>query len=226
MKIHYLFTFSFLVLLFISGCSSSDEKYISEGVIEYDAVVLDQDNSMASIAPNKMTVKFKDNKSYAELSAGFGLFSTSFIADPEKLTMIQLVKLFNKKFAHVTDSSVLNEEKASSPKIKMSPTKETKIIAGYKCKKAIISFEDNEHPTYSVYYTDEINIKNPNWNISPYYELTGVLMEYQMLRYGLEMKFTAKSVTKANVEDALFELPNDYKIISQEEMDQLFQGFQ
>lgn len=226
MKINSLLKFSIPLLLFISSCSSSDEKYISEGIIEYDAVVVDQNSPMASVAPDKMTIKFKDNKSIAELTAGFGLFSTSFIANPENLTTIQLVKLFNKKFAHITDSNAIKEEKTASPKTKITTTKETKIIAGYKCKKAIISFEDKEQPTYSLYYTDEINIKDPNWNVSPYYELKGMLMEYQVKRYGLEMKFTAKSVTKASIEDDLFELPKDYKLISQNEMDQLFQGFQ
>lgn len=226
MAINTFLNFSVLLLLFISGCSPSDEKYISEGIIEYDAVVVDQSSPMASVAPDKMTIKFKDNKSYAEVTAGFGLFSTSFIANPENLTTIQLVKLFNKKFAHIADSVAINKEKSVSPKIKITPTKETKIIAGYKCKKVIISFEDTVQSSNSLYYTDEINFKNPNWNVVPFYELEGVLMEYQVKRYGLEMKFTAKSVTKTSIEDDLFELPNGYKLISQEEMDQLFQGFQ
>nr|MBA3706356.1 hypothetical protein [Bacteroidota bacterium] len=49
----------FLILLF-AACKTTDQKFISEGIIEYDAALVDQDNPMATWAPSKMTIKFKD----------------------------------------------------------------------------------------------------------------------------------------------------------------------
>lgn len=200
-------------------------KGISEGIIEYDAEVLDKNNPMADLAPDKMIVKFKDNKSSVDLSAGMGLFSTTFISDPDTKTMLQLVKLLNKKFAYIMDSTAVKKEIDSAGVITIEKTSETKTIAKFKCKKARVTFPGNTHPPYDVWYTNEINIQDPNWS-NPYKEIDGVLMEYQMNRYGLAMKFTAKNVTKADVDDTSFELPDEYKLISKEEMDELFKAFQ
>jgi GLPGLI family protein len=215
---------SYLYILGLTSCSGTDEKFISEGAIEYDAAVVDQSHPMASLAPSKMTIKFKDNKSCAEMSAGMGLFSTSFISDPEKKTLTQLVKLLNKKFSLVENENDVKKENASFP-ITITPTKETKIIAGYKCNKAHVKVNDDIGSEFDVFYTKDLNIKNPNF-ANPFSSLDGVLMEYQMKKFGLEMKFTAKTVKNEDIDESCFELPADYKPVSQEEMNELFLGLQ
>lgn len=211
-------------LLLLAGCGTSNEKYISEGVIEYDAAVIDQSNPMATLAPSKMFIKFKNNKSCAEMSAGMGFFSTSFISNPETKTLTQLVKLLNKKFYLIQNEADLKRENASYP-VEITPTKETKLIAGYKCIKAHVKINDENASEFDVFYTKELNIQNPNF-ANPYFMVDGVLMEYQMKKFGLEMKFTLKSVKKETVEDATFDLPSDYKKISQKEMNELFEALQ
>ncbi len=98
------------MIIWAAGCKEMDEKFISEGEIEYSAKVIDPNNPMASMAPNKMTVRFKSDKSAAEMSAGLGLFSTSFITDPDKKTVTQLVKILNKKFMLVQDQQSIDKE--------------------------------------------------------------------------------------------------------------------
>ncbi len=207
-------------LLFWTGCKQDNEKFISEGSIEYSASVVDSTNSMASMAPSKMVIKFKNNKSAVEMSAGMGLFNTSFISNPETKTLLQLVKLLNKKFWVAEDESQIKKE-IEDYKIEIKPTTETKMIAGYKCKKSIVHYIDGESPDFVIYYTNELNIQNPNF-ANPFHTVDGVLMEYQMKKFGLEMKFVAKKVTKEAVEDATFEVPDDYKKITPKEMNELF----
>ncbi|HEX8515900.1 MAG TPA: hypothetical protein VF868_06850 [Bacteroidia bacterium] len=213
-----------LFILGLTSCSNSDEKFLSEGSIEYDAAIVDQSNPMASLAPNKMTIKFKDNKSCAEMSAGMGLFSTSFISDPETKSMIQLVKLLNKKFSLVQNEADIKKENELYP-VEITPSKETKLIAGYKCQKAHVKVNDEYATEFDIYYTKDLNIQSPNF-ANPYCKIDGVLMEYQMKKFGLEMKFTAKAVKNEDVDDSTFELPADYKAITKEEMDELFLGLQ
>ena len=53
--------------LFISlSCSESacTENNLTEGLIEYNAEVVDQNHPMAGLAPSTATVKFKKNKVY------------------------------------------------------------------------------------------------------------------------------------------------------------------
>lgn len=215
---------SCLYILGVTSCSNSDEKFISEGAIEYDAAIVDQSNPMATLAPNKMTIKFKNNKSCAEMSAGMGLFSTSFISDPETKSMTQLVKLLNKKFSLVQHAADIQKENETYP-LEITPLKETKVIAGYKCQKAHVKVNDELGSEFDIFYTKDLNIKDPNF-ANPFYKVDGVLMEYQMKKFGLEMKFTAKAVKNEDVDDSTFELPDDYKPVSKEEMDELFLGLQ
>ena len=206
--------------LWISCRPAKDEGFISEGAITYDAEVVDTDNPMASLAPSKMVIKFKNNRSTAEMSAGMGLLSTSFISNPDTKTFTQLIKLMNKKFSVVQNSAEIKKENELY-NLEVIPTKQTKMIAGYNCKKVIIHYKGGDPSDYDVYYTTGLDIKNANF-ANPYYMIDGVLMEYKIKKFGLEMKFTAKSVAKQEIEDSEFELPKDYKKITEAEMTDLF----
>ncbi len=213
-----------LYILFLASCGQKDEKFISEGLIEFDAKVVDEANPMASLAPSKMTIKFKNNHSAAEMSAGMGLFTTSFISNPEKKSLTQLVKLLNKKFSLVQSEAEIKKENEQYA-MEIIPTKEMKVIAGYNCKKAHVTLKDEFGTEFDIFYTDELDIKNPNF-ANPYNMIDSVLMEYQLKKFGLEMRFTAKMVKPEEIEDSTFELPTDYKPISQQEMNELFEGLQ
>jgi GLPGLI family protein len=212
------------LLLFASSCSNENDKIVSEGSIEYSASVVDQANPMAALAPSKMTIKFKNNKSCAEMSAGMGLFSTSFISDPEKKTLTQLVKLLNKKFSLVQNEAEIKAEN-DQYKFELTPCSDTKMIAGYKCEKAHVKMQDEYSTEFDIWYTKDLAISNPNF-ANPFYMIDGVLMEYQMKKFGLEMRFVARSVKKEEIDDEIFELPVDYKAISAQEMNDLFESLQ
>jgi GLPGLI family protein len=211
---------------FLGACKdgSSSAKVHSEGSIEFEASAVDPNNPMADLAPNKMIEKFKDHKIVYEMSAGMGLMNMSIVSDYSNKTVTQLIKLLNKKYAAITNSDEIQKERTSS-KMKIQKTNETKVIAGYKCKKAMVSFEDNSHPGFDIFYTDEIELDKPNWS-NGFGDIDGVLLEYQLKRYGLELRFTARKVAKSKVEESDFETPGDYKIISQKELEELFAGMQ
>ncbi len=212
------------IFIWAAGCKRMDEKFISEGEIIYDATVIDQSNPMATMAPSKMIVRFKGDKSCAEMSAGMGLFSTSFISDPEKKSVTQLVKILNKKFLSVQGEKSINDENQLFP-IELVTTNETKIIAGYKCIKAHVIPKDKSTAPFDIYYTEELNIKQPNFT-NPFYKVNGVLMEYQLKKFGLEMKFVAKTVKNDLVDDKCFQIPRDYKKVTEKEMKDIFDDLQ
>lgn len=213
-----------LFIVLLNSCGQNNEKSFSEGVIEYDADVIDQSNPMASLAPSKMIMTFKDDRACAEMSAGMGLFTTSFISDPEKHTLTQLVKLLNKRFYLTQAQPAIDTENAAYP-VEVIPTKETKMIAGYKCTKSHVKLKDGSGVEFDVFWTKELNIKDPNF-CNPFFAIDGVLMEYQMKKFDLEMHFKARSVKEEDVDDATFEIPSDYKAISQQEMTEFINGLQ
>jgi len=214
---------SLLIGLLASSCKYANPKYINEGVIEYDAKVVDENHPMAGLAPGKMTVKFKNNLFAAEMSS-MGVFTTIFIANPNKKTLIQLVKVFNVKQACIDDEKMIQQEN-DDYKLDFKETKETKEIAGYKCKKLIATLADDPTVKFDVYYTEEMNVTDPNFS-NPYSKVKGMLMEYRLKKFGLEMTFTALGVKKEEIPDEEFELPAYYKVISKKEMDDFFKSIQ
>ncbi len=227
MKRSWLLTFFLPVLIIgLAGCDSLYHKSISEGVIEFEITYPETDagDLMSSILPNEMTLKFKNNKTIGELSS-MGIFTTSVIAYPDSKKVAQLVKIMTKKYVLMLDSAEVKDLYSELPEMTIHFVDETKEIAGYKCKKATITFKNNIKEEFSVYYTNDIGIKNSNW-CTPFHEIDGVLLEYQVRKYNIEMRLTAKSVMKSVVDDSEFEIPPDYDTITQEEMSDIFEGFQ
>lgn len=212
-----------LLAFFASSCKYANPKYINEGVIEYDAKPVDENNPMAGLAPGKMTVKFKDNKLAAEMST-MGVFTTTFIFNPNKKTLTQLVKVFDVKQACIDDEKAIVEENKNY-QLTFEETSEKKEIAGYTCKKVVATMVDDPSNKFDVYYTEELNINNPNAH-TPYSQLNGMLMQYRLKKFGLEMEFTAKGVEKEKIANEEFELPAYYKVISKQEMDEFFKSIQ
>lgn len=215
-----------LVGFALSGCKHSlFHSRLSEGTIEYKIVVLDSNNAMAKFAPDKMVVKFKNNLSYAQVIAGMGLFETDFINDEPDKKIVQMVRLLNKKVYYTADTASVNQELGHSPKLIITPTDKTKIIAGYKCKMAKVAYEDGKLPPFEVYYTEEIELENPNW-ATPFKDIKGVLMGYCINRYGFYMQFTASKVEQESIDDDLFKIPAAYRRISKQQIDELYKSFQ
>jgi GLPGLI family protein len=217
----------FCCFVFIyTGCSHDlFHSRLSEGTIEYKIVVLDSANPMAKMAPDKMTVKFKNNISYAEIIAGMGLFETSFINDEPNKKLTQMVRMLNKKWAYVGDTTAINKELSHDIQFDVTETKETKVIAGYTCKKAIGKSKDGKAPDVELYYTEDIKLENPNW-ATPFKSIEGVLMQYRIAKYGFYMEFTAEKVEPEKIDETLFKLPADYKMITKQQLDDLYKGFQ
>jgi len=98
---------------------------------------------------------------------------------------------------------------------KIELTDETKEIAGYNCKKANITWKGNK---FEIFYTDEISIEDPNWN-NPFPEIEGILLEYQYEMFEIKTRVTATKVSKEEVPDSEFEIPEGYEKVSKKEME-------
>ena len=136
-----------------------------------------------------------------------------------------MVRLLNKKMAYVADTAAINKELAHDVQFKITEVDGTKMIAGYKCKKAMAKSIDGKAPDVELYYTNDIKLDDPNW-ATPFKGIDGVLMQYRISKYGFYMEFTAQKVEPEKVDDQLFIMPADYKIISKQQIDDLYKGFQ
>lgn len=206
------------------GSCGNDAKNISQGIIEYKAVPVDPNSSMANIAPSKMTVKFKNDYSCAEMAAGWGMANMIFVSDPKKKEFTSMVNLIGQKYYSVMGMDSLQHYNYILPDYDVTYSNDTKLIAGYNCRKATLKFK-NGAPPMVVYYTNDIKFKNPNWS-NAFYKIDGVLMEYQLKKFGLELKFTATSVSGASIDDETFKLQPGYKKFSNYDLEIMFKNLE
>lgn len=232
----YLYILFIPVLLFfliwLSACNNvSEQKRLTEGIITFEISYPNTDpgNILAGMLPNEMLLKFSGNNMVTEFNAGMGLIKIMLIANADSGRISQLLKIMNKKYVYSVDSSRVSELYEELPEMTVELTDETKEIAGYLCKKAVVTIKirspkDTLKETHNIFYTQQLNVPEPNW-CTPFKEIDGVLLEYQIMRYNIEMKFTAKSIMPANLDSTEFLIPDDYVGITKEEMDRLFESF-
>lgn len=213
-----------LIISFLLGsCSHDSPKFISECVIEYEASVVDKDHPMAGLAPNGMSMFFKNDLFCSEMTT-MGVFTSKFVANPKTKTFTTMVKVFDMKNACIEDEQQIKKE-LESYKFKFEETSETKVIAGYNCKKVIATNLSDPSDKFDIYYTDELDIKKANYS-TPYEGINGLVMQFRLQKFGMEMEFIAKSVRKEEIPNSMFELPSFYKVITKAEMDAFFKSIQ
>ncbi|TXI79818.1 MAG: hypothetical protein E6Q44_08575 [Flavobacteriales bacterium] len=202
----------------LSGCSSGLlERRLAEGVIEYALSFPDYDPNgiMAGMLPEKTTLLFSDDKQIAELSAGMGVFRTTMVIDGIDQVLDYHLSLMSKKMvAHLQpgDLSLFNQD-SGKPTILFTSDRDT--IAGFPCKRAIAIFDRIDHPETDLWYTDRIALEHPNW-FSPFAEVPGVLLRYDIVQYGMRMRLNAISVQPGEVDPSRFMVKKDFESVKPE----------
>lgn len=202
----------------LSGCTSNLlDRRVAEGVIEYALSFPDYDPNgiMAGMLPERTTVSFADGKQVAELSAGMGIFRTTMVVDGVQKALDYHLSMMSKKMvAHLQprDMGLFNQE-SGTPTIIYTQDRDT--IAGYPCKRAIAIFDRIEHAETELWYTDQIELQNPNW-FGPFAEIPGVLLRYDVVQYGMRMRLDALSVQPGEVDPAKFSVKDDFDKVQPE----------
>ena len=168
--------------------------------------------------PNEAVFYFKNEKSRSEFRGGIN--STISIYNSRTNSAVVLMDAMGNKIALATTNEDINQEKLKQSKFTVEYTDETKAIAGYKCKKAIIKLE--EGTVIEVFYTNEINLSTKDLT-NPYSDkIRGIFMEYVISQNGFDMKFIATKVELKKIDDNLFIAPEGYKYVTKEELKEMF----
>ena len=216
------------ILFSCQETSSSDTpEVIKEGKIVYDLSYpqFKEDNIFTSMFPSEMTFRFKDNNTRNELTTSMAVFSTLLLANSKEKKVTHLVKIANKYSGLEMDSVEIMEEYGKKPDgMEITPTDSTKEIAGYLCHHAFVTFENDSSKNFSLFYTNEIGVEEPNW-CTPFHEIKGVLMEAQVNKFNIDMKMVAKAVVAEEYPAEDFVITQEYQPITVEEMADIFQSF-
>lgn len=203
-------------LLFTLSVVTLQAQKMSEGKIIYGIEVESDEinEQQKAMMPKETTTYFKKDMARTEVKTGMS--NMVIIMNGKEKTGYTLMDMMGNKIALKMDPTEYKKE-MENDSIKVEVTSETKEIAGYKCKKAIITEPDGSK--MDVYFTEDLNPEGAHM----YKGLKGTLMLFETNRGPVKMKMTAKSVTAEKVDDSQFVIPKDYQVKTREEMMKMFQ---
>lgn len=214
--------FTIVCITFVSFLcfTSCMEEPVNEGTITYKITYKEEEKEampIIDLLPNEMTQYFKNESSKSMIEGFMGMFMAAYISNNETKENTVLFKVMTDKHFCMTlfgEPSVGFDE---FPGMKIEHTKETKVIAGKNATKAIVTFENEEMPSFDIYYTDEIKITNPNWH-TPYKDIDKVLLDFVVRLKGITLHVEATNVTNEPIDDSEFNIPEDFQRVDEKEL--------
>lgn len=216
-----------MVAAIIMGMSSAISAKDFKGVITYKITYpgMDIDPSMAAMMPKMATMSIRGNMSRMEISMG-QMGTQVQIVNGEEKTVTTCMDIMGQQFYYVESEDQLKEDKADPENVVVDITGNTKEIAGYTCKEAIIILKDgDDQMSFTVYFTEEIGTSDLNFDNPLFEQIPGAMLEFEIdTGRNQRMKMEAISVKKSNVADSEFEIPEGYEKKTAEEIQQMFGG--
>ncbi|MDD3860292.1 MAG: DUF4412 domain-containing protein [Bacteroidales bacterium] len=208
----------------ITGYSQKAKKVKSfGGIITYDITYEGEDIDATTLAqlPTQLVVSISGNKIRNEQISP--LYSMSSISNFDDGSTIVLIDMMGMKIA-VNQSKEEMEKNLAEAGIKDPEIKildETKVIAGYNCKKAEVTTGED---VVEVYYTEELVVPSGINDQNGFKGINGLLMQYTVTQQGMTMTMTVKEIKKAKVKGGMFVIPDDYEVKTAEELGGMLGG--
>lgn len=217
---------SVLLSLVLFSCNQRGGEKEGELVYKITYLQSELENPLIALLPKTVTMKFKDDNTVIYVEGFFGTFQLRFITNRKKKTSYTVLRIMDKKYISSNHIDSLNAgyENLKEMTITEKPN-DTAILAGFLCYQAEVLCNQMSDTPMSIYYTYDIDIKEPNSN-SPYSDIDGVLAKFQTKVAGVDMVFELVEYNNILIDETEFLAPKDYKEISNKELNDILQSFQ
>jgi len=203
------------------SCKQKGGKHINQGEIHYNIDYIGKIGPMPKeVLPKNLIVSFKDNKILFEMISSFGNSGILNLANPEKGIFDTYFSLFSLKYFYAVEPGEQFPGLEAMKGIVIRKTTKTSVICGFNCKNAEVTFPADREKVYEIWYTNEINVNNPN-AATPFSQIDGVLMSFFFFLGTAELQFDAETVYKKEIPDEAFERREKFLRVSREEIDKL-----
>jgi hypothetical protein len=201
------------------SCRNKGDRNISQGEIHYGIEYIGDVGVMPKeIMPRTLIVSFKDNKILFDISAPFGNSGILSLSNPEKGIYDTYISLLTLRYFYAAQAGESPPGFDAMKGMVIRKTSKTSQICGFNCKNAEVTLPANKDQAFQIWYTNEIDVKNPN-AATPYREIDGVLMSFVFVMGSAEMHFSAESVYKKELPDKLFERREKFIRVSKDDID-------
>ena len=168
--------------------------------------------------PAETEMWFKGDLVKLRMPMGMGMQSDVLILKDKVVLLMDLMG--NKLAMESTKAEVEKENSDTKKAVVKLIAGETKNIAGFDCKKAMLSTPGEKDMI--VWYSDKIK-SNGSWYFQMS-EIKGFPLEFSMKTGEMSVRMTAKEVRMENVGDTEFAVSSDYKLMTQADMMKMMCG--
>ena len=207
----------FLVIISFS-CREKGGKNINQGEIHYTIEYTGNLGGVPKeVLPQNLIVYFKKDKLLFEMVSSFGNSGIINLTNPDEGIFDTYFSLFTIKYFYAAEEGELFPGFEGMEGMELKKTLQTTQICGFNCKNAQVTFPSDRSRAMSVWYTNEINVKNSNIS-TPFKAIDGVLMDFFFYLGTTEVHFTAENVYDKDIDDVTFTRRDDFKRVSREEI--------
>ena len=194
----------FAVLLLVATQNTFAQKVFTEGTIKYTVSMSGINNpEMEAMMQNMaMTVFIKNDKFATEMDMGMMKTKMIMVSEDKYVTLMDMM---GQKMKYTMDKKQFEDKKLKDDRYEVTVTTDTKVIAGYTCKKAIIKTKEGK--SFFAYFTNEITRGDKSNYNGPYGKIEGMMMEYSMEQKGSTMTMTCTAVDFNTISDDVFVIP-------------------
>jgi GLPGLI family protein len=212
-----------LILLLTAAVFSFAQKTISEGTMVYDIAIQsgNKEPQMAdAIDGGTITVYIKGGQSRSDMVSAIG--KESAIHDAKTGNSVILKEYSNQKLMITLTKENWAVKNKAYGDMKFELSDETKVVAGYNCKKAVGTRPDGK--LLVVYYAPDLSVTNKEYD-AMFKNLPGLAMQYEYESGTMKYKITLSKISFDPVAASKFDMPKSgYRVMTYEENQQMRKG--
>jgi hypothetical protein len=207
-----------LILVLLSCKNDEDLTKIYEGTIEYD-ISYSSDSATSvpvQFLPKKMLLHFNQHYASYKIEDMMGVFCITNTTNVSRRTHVSTIKIFNNKYKYTGKKGEVPVFFRPESVFLIKPKDDTVTLAGIVCKKSLVT-DLKARRKFDVAFSEDFSIKKPNIN-TPYNEINGILMKFEIDLGRMRLTLTAKKIIPSDINNKMFRLSDDYKVINEEKM--------
>ncbi|GEM_PF-933697 len=214
------------IILLISEFVSAQRPF--RGRITYNITYPGSNIDLAELQelPEKALIITKNDQVRTELSAENAGLSQVKISDGNTGEVSTMLEIMREKYVVTRSAQEIQTALRNMPQPEFEYTDQTREILGYSCNHVIAKVVDENGDVYEsdIWYTKEIPGNAFNFD-TPYNEISGLMLEYEMRVGPLNIRYEANSVRKRLfVGGRNFYVTRDYQPITYDELREKLQG--
>lgn len=220
MKIKFL-SVALGIVLAATVLSANAQKNYSEGMVTIKTSARGQDVVMKQY--------FRSDSTATIFSAGPATIKLLADANYKFFAVVAEVSAFNVKKAAIYTPDEIDQALSVSPTFTFAPSRETKQISGFNCKK-VVATDAKTQKTYDIWITNDISL--PSSVIDKCYAtIGGVPIQYTSFQKGPDGALSTADYTVTSISDqkppaGTFGIAPDFDKISKDALDAMARGNQ